>query len=194
MSRNTKIVLGVVGGLFLLCVCTSVAGWFALRRAGEALESSFTEEPAKVATLAEQIVDYELPPGYQESFGMSLFSFDMVAFSPTAGENGATILLMQLPPSVQMEQEEMERQMEQALQNPNQQNAQNMEVVDERPITIRGQEVMLTTSEGTSDEGQALRQANAIFMGKRGTTMLMISGSRTEWNQEALDTFIASLQ
>lgn len=194
MSRNAKIILGVLGGLFLLCVCTSIAGWFALRRAGEALESSVTEEPAEVAALAEQIVEYELPPGYQEAFGMSLFSFDMVAFAPIGGDNGPSIMLMQLPPSVQMDQEEMERQLEQAMQNPNQQNAQNMQIVEERTITIRGQDVPLVTREGSTDDGGSLRQSTALFMGKKGTTMLMIAGSPEVWDQELLDTFIASLE
>jgi hypothetical protein len=193
MSRNTKIVLGIIGGLAILCICVSVVAYFALRKAGQAIEQAVVEDPAKVAQVAQDIVDYNLPPGYGEKFAMSLLGFDMVAFGP-ANSTDQMIMLMQFPKNAGLNQAQMEQQLKESLrQQTGQQNVQT-QVVDQVEATIRDQAVTLTISEGTGSDGTVLRQMSGVFQGKNGVVMLMIMGDKQRWDQGAVNAFLASLR
>jgi hypothetical protein len=197
MSRNTKIAIGIIAGLVFLCICIGgIIAYFALNRAGqvigEAVEGAIAEEPAEVAQIAQGIVEYKLPPGYREQFGMSFFGFDMVAFGP-AESTDQMIMLMEFPESAGLNQAEMEQQMKQSLQQ--QKGLQNipMQEVDQVQRTIRDQTVTLTVSEGTDSDGTVMRQMSGVFQGKNGLVLLMIVSEKQNWDQRAIDAFIASL-
>jgi len=67
-------------------------------------------------------------------------------------------------------------------------------VVEEKPVTIRGQETMLTTSEGISSDGTPYRTAIATFQGRGGPAFVMIAGTLDEWDTAMVENFIASIQ
>jgi hypothetical protein len=52
----------------------------------------------------------------------------------------------------------------------------------------------MTAREGTSDRGEQLRQISGLFQGRGGPTMLMVTGEANAWDQEMLDSFIASIR
>ncbi len=199
MSRTTKIILWVVVGLLLVCVCVGVVGVIALRSGGSLVEQivskgmSISEKPEEVAKTAQGIADYKLPAGYKEMFGMSFFGFDMVAFG-AANDKSQVIMLMQFPQSVQMSQDEMEKQMEQAFQQQTGKKGMNLKVTGQTTKNIRDQQVNLTIREGADSDGQAVRQMSGMFKGKSGMVLLMIIGTPQTWNQGAIDAFIASLR
>lgn len=198
MSRNTKIVVIVVVVLLLLCCCIGAGGFMAMRAGGSLLGQvasqgmSVTEKPEEVTQIARNMVDYNLPPDYQAQFGMNLFGFNMAAFGPA--DESTTIMLMQFPAGLELDQAEMERQMQQALQRQIGQQELNLAVVDQITTIIRDQDVSLTVQEGTAGDGQPIRQISGVFQGKQGLVMLMVVGSPENWNQQAIDAFIASLQ
>ena len=194
MDRNTKIALGIVGGLVLLCICVSIIAYFVLNRAGQAIGEAFTDDPAKVAETAKGMVDYDLPPGYREVFGMSFFGFDMVAFALADSPESQMIMLMQFPASAEMNQAQMEQQMKQSLQQQRGQQDIPMQMVDQKEVTIRDQTVTMTVSEGTDSNGAVMRQMVGVFEGKNGPVFLMIQGHKQRWDQGAVDAFIASLR
>jgi hypothetical protein len=188
MSRETKLALGIVAGVLLLCLCIGGVtvigfGWF-----GQKAVQSMTDSPAEVAEIAGDIVDYELPAGYQARFGMSLLGLKMAAFGSSEIES-QMIMLMQFPENFGGNQAEMEEQMRQALERQTGRRNGNMQTIDQIAVTIRDQEVILTVS-----EGNGLRQMTGVFQGKEGLVMLMISGLIQEWDQAAIDAFIASLR
>ncbi len=195
MSRNTKIVLGIIGGLFILCICAGVVAFLALRSAGPLVERAMTvtEKPEEVTDIAQGIVDYTLPAGYSEQFGMSFFGFDVAAFG-SAGPAKQMIMLMQFPESAGLSQAEMEQQMQQATERQMGRRNYQLPVVGETTTTIRDQRITLTIREGTDSDGTAIRQVSGVFQGKSGIVMLMIMGNRQNWDQEAVDAFIASLR
>jgi len=200
MSRNTKIILGVVIGLLLLCVCVGVVAAIAMRAGGSLVEQAVTkgmsisEKPEEVAKTAQGIVEYKLPAGYKEMFGMSFFGFDMVAFGPDQKSPEQIIMLMQFPKGISMSQDEMEKQMEQAFQQQTGQKGMNLKVTGQTTTTLRDQKVNFTIREGTDSEGKAVRQMSGVFEGKKGTVLLMIIGTPQTWNQGNIDAFIASLR
>lgn len=197
MSRNTKIALGIIVGLVFLCICVGVIAYVALNRAGqvvgEAVEGAIADDPAEVAQIAQGIVEYKLPPGYREKFGMSFFGFDMVAFGP-AESTDQMIMLMQFPESAGLNQAEMEQQMKQSLQQQRGQQNIEMQIVDQIQRTIRDQTVTLTVSEGTDSDGTVMRQMSGVFQGKNGMVLLMIVNEKQHWDQGIADAFIASLR
>lgn len=188
MSRTTKIVLIVVGVLLVLCVggaCGAVVlfGTFA--------NKAIVKDPAKVADLAHSISDYDLPSGYREQIGMNILnsSFVIIGGSPSR----PMIMLMQFPAGEQVDQATMEIQMQQAMQQSRRQQNQQLIVVGHRTVSIRGQEVDLTISEGRSSNS-AYRQETGIFQGKGGPTMLMIIAPSVSWDQGIVDSFLASMR
>jgi hypothetical protein len=197
MSRATKIVLGIIAGLLVVCLCVGVVAAISLRSAGSLLQNmgSMTEDPQKVAQIAGNISDYKLPAGYSEQFGMSFFGFDMVAFGPAkSAKNQQVMMLMQFPKSLNINQADMEKQLQQSLERRTGQQEINLKVVAQDKATIRDQAVTLTVREGADKDGRTMRQESGVFQGKNGPTLLMIMGDKTAWDTQRVNAFIASLR
>lgn len=193
---RTKVVIGIFIGLIVLCACCCLVGTVVSpMMMGTLLErsASTTEDPAQVSQIAENIVTYQLPSGYEEQFGLSFFGFDMVAFGKE-DFSGQIFVLMQVPDMFGLSPEEMAQQIEQSLQQQTGRQTVNMQVVDTIQTTIRDQNVTLTVQEGTDAEGTSIRQITGAFAGRNGAAMLMIIGPTQSWNQEAVNSFLASLR
>ena len=68
-----------------------------------------------------------------------------------------------------------------------------MTVIENRPVTLRGQEVTLIVSEGVNSENVSYRQISVAFEGKGGPALLLFSESVEAWDQAAVDEFLASI-
>jgi hypothetical protein len=194
MDRNTKIILAIAGGLLALCVCMAVGAFFALRYAGQSLQQSVTLDPAQVAEVGDRIADYAMPDGYREKFALSMLNIDMVAIGPTNETGDSMVLmLMQFPPQMTYNEEQMKQQAEQALGQQINRRGFTVTVTDQRTVTIRGETTTLTITEGYTEQGTQIRQAFAVFSGKNGPVMLMAMGSQTAWDEDALASFMDSI-
>jgi hypothetical protein len=70
MSRNTKIVVSVLVAIVACCCCMLVVGVVMLPQiAMQFAETAVVEDPELAADLGESLVDYDLPPGYEEETG-----------------------------------------------------------------------------------------------------------------------------
>ena len=195
MSRTTKIVIGVIVGLIVLCGCCCLAGTVATPMLlGPLMDqaASTTEDPQEIAQIAGRIVDYELPADYGEEFAMSFFGFDIVAFARD-DTSGNVIIMMQMPEMFGLEPDEMMREMERSLQQQTGQEFGDLQYVDTIQTTIRDQPVTLTVQEGTDSNGRTIRQITGIFPGENGIAMLMIVGPTQNWDQQTVDEFLSSL-
>lgn len=189
MNRKTLIIiLAVVGGL---CLCAVVAGVVLFAQAGRMVNQAVSSDPAKAAEAARAITDYELPPGYSDSFSLDLFGVKMVGF--TGKDADSFIMLFQFPPNAGLSQDQMEQQMRQMYQNQTGQNL-NMEKVGTQKVTIRGQATELSIFEGTGENGVRIRQLLGVFEGKGGMAFLMVTGRVNTWDQAAVDSFIRSMR
>ena len=196
MSRTTKIVIGVIVGLIVLCGCCCLAGSIATPMLLEPLmeqAASTTEDPQEIAQIAGRIVDYQLPADYGEQFAMSFFGFDIVAFGKD-DMSGQVIVMMQMPEMFGLDPDEMMREMEQSLQQQTGQKFGDLQYIDTIQTTIRDQNVTLTVQEGTDENGTTIRQVTGIFSGKNGVAMLMIVGPTQTWDQQMVDEFLSSLR
>lgn len=122
---------------------------------------------------------------------MSVAGFSLVVYAPSSS-NGH-IMVMQVPASAGLDQAAMERQLRQSTQHLTYNQYVRVRTVGQKMATIRGQEVMLTISEGLDSEGQTYREVFGLFHGKGGPTFLMIAAPIKDWDQSAIEAFIASI-
>ncbi len=184
MDRKSRIVIWVLVALVLLCACSTSLVYVALR-----VSRSVTTDPAEVA---EQIATYDAPAGYEPFVGFQLSSFAMVAL--TSRQTNTIICLAQFPKDSNMEQAEMERQMNAALQQGGSTRNVSLQPVAYEDAVICGQPVKLTVSEGEDSRGTRVRQVAGVFEGQNGVILLMIMGPAAYWDQRTIEAFMASIR
>lgn len=191
MSRNTKILIGVVGGLLGLCCIIGIVAFVFLRQVGSQFEQGF-DDPEAAAETAQGIVAYSLPAGFSEQGAMSFLGIEMAFI--TNASNDSVIMLMSFPQALAGNEEQMRQQMEDSMaENFGDQNI-NFTPVESREVTINGQPAVVSILEGTNENGAIIRQATSIFEGDGGKpSMLMIVSPASQWDASNLDGFIDSL-
>jgi hypothetical protein len=192
MNNTAKIILGLVAGAVVLCLCVGVAGLILFRSAGSAIGQAFNTDANQVKNVSASIADYTLPEGFGSATTMQLAGFDLVSYT---GDDGYShIYFFQLPDGVQLDPAEMERKLKENTAEPGDGAVRKTEVVDQLPATIRGQETTLVVSEGVNRDGQPFRQVSAIFQGNDGQAMVLFERPAEQWDQAEADDFIASIR
>jgi hypothetical protein len=160
----------------------------------EFADNSTTEDPAEVAQIASQIADFDVPETFTKQYGMTIATFSMVQYM--TNDEDVFLFVTQFPAGTSINPDEMMREIQNNSRNPNSNWYNNdTHIVEEKPVTIRGEETTLSISEGTSEQGVLYRLANARFQGKGdGPALLMIVGPADEWDTELVEDFIASIQ
>lgn len=146
-------------------------------------------DPARiVAKTAEKIADFTLPPGYEPEYGLHALGYTAVSYHDD--EAGHLYL-------VQSESEADGTALQEALDEmvPGYQDEEReLEVVEQWSFTLRGQEVLVTISEGMGWEDEMMRQATAVFRGKAGPTLLILREPSNRWDEAAVQAFLTSIQ
>ena len=192
MRRSTRIILAVIAiALFLCCVAGLGVALLGTRLIGRAVIT----DPDRVAIISGQIASFDIPPGYEEMFASNVAGLKMVTIGPADPQAGfMVIMLLQLPAPTGSNQKEMERQMERALAQQAGMGSADLEVTGQEQVTIKGETVALTVRDGTAQDGQALHQVSGLFPGQGGPTLLVITGPTEDWDQSAVDRFVASIR
>ncbi len=198
MNKNTKIILIVIGSLLVLCACTSAVllgtGAWSIGKLVQFAENNTTENPQDVAKIASEISTYDVPAGFNKQYGMRIGSWSLVQYM--TGDEKTILFVTQFPAGTSVNMEEMMRQIRSNSDNPSSPwyNA-DMALVEQKPVTIRGQETTLNISEGTTKEGIPYRMANAEFQGDgEGPALFLIAGPADQWDSQLVEDFIASIQ
>ena len=194
---NRKQVMIIVGILVILCCCVAGLGLAGMWYAGEQLGSMVdgANDPERVAKIGESIATYDLPAGY-EQIGFDILSMKYIFMMPE-NDIRPMIMLAQFPDSMVGDQKELAREMERSMARQTGQGAADLQAVEQKTYTIRGQQVEAVIMEGTSEiEGQSMdmRQMIVVFQGKDGTAALMFYGAKSGWDQAMIDAFIASIR
>jgi hypothetical protein len=202
MNRNTKILLGVLGGLVACCACAALAFFVGLPLVGGLLAERMIEtDPAAAAATAHEVADYELPAGYRELAVSDFFVGKFVIIGDdTAGSLSSSrrpvIMLMQISVSgSQMDPEQFRLQMQRSMNQTWQEENIRFDLAGQETVTLRGQETILYYYEGESDAGVQYSQiVSEPFEGKTGTALLFITGPTASWDQAEIDAFIESIR
>ena len=194
-SNNKRIWIGL-GAALLFCLCAVGVAVFLFARVGQQVMKGTKTDPVEASKAAHAIADYELPEGYQERVAMDFFVYTMVMIGPDAAPSpdsavGPMIMLAQF--QMATNEQQMQEQMRRSFEQQSGGRGLKMEVVEVRKMTIRGEEVEVTTFEGADENGFVMRQIFTTFPGKNGTAMLMIIGQAQTWDQEEIDQFIESI-
>lgn len=190
-NRNIWIAVGVVAGL---CLVACIVAFFVVGQLGKQVSDAIKMDPADVQAVSDKIAQYDMPPGYKAQMSMSIMMYDMVMIAPSQPSSSTMmIMLMQFNNSAGLSREQMEESMRQAYQQQGGVGGVQMTVIETHEETIRGEQVQVTISEGTS-EGITMRQWMTVFRGNGGPTVLMIQGSASEWDEDLILNFVQSIR
>lgn len=171
---NTKVIWPAIL-VVLLTACT----------ANTAIQAADDQVAAAAATIA----DFDLPADYSPEFTASLDGYTFVSYN--LGDDHSHLYL------IQSEKESDGEKLASALEqiSPGSYDPQTrMTIIETRPVTVRGQEVTLVMSEGVTSEGEIYRQIMVPFKGKGGPALIVLSEPVSGWDQEMVDTFLASIR
>lgn len=193
-SKNNKWIWIGLGAAALFCLCAVGAAVLIFMRIGQQVKEGVKTNPQEASAAGHAIADYELPDGYQEMFAMDLMLYTTVMIAPDTTDAPASKPVIMLAQFQSMgNQQQMEQQIRQSFEQQSGSRGMNMQVVDVKKMEIRGQEVDVTTLEGTDDRGITIREVIATFPGKDGIAMLMIFGTAEDWDVDEIDAFIESI-
>jgi hypothetical protein len=191
---NQKTILIIIGVLLALCCCVSVVTLAGLGYLGDSIGRTFenADNPENVERIASEIAEYEMPAGYTQ-MAFELLNFKYVFLTPEANPSQPFIMLMKIPDGMG-DPAEMQKELERAMSQQTGGSAANMQPVEEKSYTIRGQQVKAVIMEGSTDSGLKMRQMSTIFQGQSGMVAMMFSGTAEGWDQGVIDAFIASIR
>jgi len=148
-----------------------------------------TNDSQHVTDAAAKIADFDLPADFVPQFNAAMSGYTVAAYK---GPNGPSHLFL-----IQSEKEadgpELEKMLKELAPGASDPNTR-LTVIENRKVTVRGQEVDMVISEGTNSENIKYRQATVGFAGKGGPARLVLSETVTNWDQEAVDAFLQSIQ
>ncbi len=152
------------------------------------MNATVNTEADKVASIAAEIVAFDLPAGYSPEFSASLTGYTLVSYNPS--DSHSHLYLIQSEKESDGEKlASMVGQIAPGSYDPQ----TRMTIIETRPITVRGQEVTMVISDGVTSEGETYRQVMIAFEGNGGPALVMLSEPVARWNQEQVDAFIASI-
>jgi hypothetical protein len=190
MSESRKLLIGF-GIVALLCLCAAGVSYLAFRQLGKQVENALNTDPTSIAKTQDHIAEFDIPPGYRP-MAISLFNYDMVNLIPETSNSGMTIMMMQYTGLVSGNRKQLEQQLRQAAERQSNQSGVPMQMVDTREVSIRGETVIVTISEGDY-QGFIMRQWTTVFQGNQGPTILMIQGPLNVWDDQLIDDFLKSI-
>jgi hypothetical protein len=194
MSRNVKIILGIIGGLVACCCIAAMATWVLLPRFGEQILGDMIATDEGVDEVARTMVDYNLPAGMQEEMAMTIPFVGIKTAVFRGSSEQSMVMLMQFPSAMAGNEDEMRRQMEESFGQQFSSEDHQFQVIGSENVTINGQPAVLTTSESVGD-GATVRQVIGIFQGKDGSpAMIMAMAPVNQWQQDGIDRFLESIQ
>lgn len=141
-----------------------------------------------VNDLAQHIADFDLPAGYQPDYAVEMLGYTVVAYR--GADEYAHLSLLQAPPGVIPDDAALEGYIpdDRAKTRWNEPT-----LVRTEQRTIRDQVATLTVSDRTNSEGRRYRSLNLVFQGREGTALLVINQPVSTWDENLIETFIASI-
>lgn len=195
-NNNNKWIWIGLGAAALFCLCAVGVAALLFMRVGQQVAKGVKTDPEEASKAAHAIADYELPEGYQERMSMDFLVYSMAMIGPETTASSAE----RLKPVIMLAQfqamsnpQQMEQQIRQSFEQQSGRRGLKMKLVDVKKMTIRGEEVEVTTYEGTDEKGLVMKQLITTFPGKDGTAMLMIMGAAPYWDEDIVDAFIKSI-
>jgi hypothetical protein len=142
-----------------------------------------------VTELASKIADFEMPARFSPEFTTDMYGYTLATYKGPDGHSH--LFLIQSEKAADgSELENMLNKLAPGSIDPK----TRMTVIEKCTTIVRGQEVNVIISEGLNSDNVAYRQVTAGFQGKGGPALLVFSQSVENWDQDAVDAFLQSIQ
>jgi hypothetical protein len=197
MDKSTKTILIVIGSVLLVCLCATAGifgtGLWSFGQFVNFVDESVSESPQEAVRLGSEIADFEVPEGFGSPYSVHFGNVILIDYK--SQNERSHLLLAQFPDGTSINEEEMLKQLREGSGDPNSiwYNTETI-LVEQKPVTICGQETTLNISEGTTTDDVEFRMATATFEGKGGPSLVMVAGPLDEWDVEMVEAFIASIE
>jgi hypothetical protein len=207
MGRAIRILLGICVGAALLLTAVIVA-------AGVVVARGVETERGEIATLAREIADFSAPTGYGEEFGLSIAGWTLVTYQTTSGDGH--LLLAHGPGDLVIDRDSLndllsegniERgtvrdfaidQAKSSLDSDydrlDRLDRKQLRTAGTKDVVIAGLPTSLRVREGLNSHHQPYREITGVFQGRSGPTFPALTAPIAEWDEAALDVFIASIR
>jgi hypothetical protein len=162
-QKRNKVILIIVLGFLVICVIICVVGYFSLRKS---MANVIKVDPIQAKNIATQITDYELPNGYKEMAGTSVFGLLTAEISDEYNKN--TIWLVQAPSDGLPDPEKFLRNAIAYQKN----NPINWTANDMKIFVIRNTKSSITSYSGITQDGKTYHAWAGKFIGKAGPGQL----------------------
>jgi len=192
MSRNTKIALGILTGLLVICMCLGAGALLALRNFGKAITQTIKANPTDIAQIANGMAKFDTPPGYMVN-AMSILGIDMLVITP-AYPGKPIFMMMQYPADRNFDSDQFQKQIEQSVGQQYFGRGMTFRNLGQTAAYFRGQRVNLIIMEGTTSTGKTILEEMGAFQGNNGPVFLSIMAERATWDQATVDTFLHSIR
>lgn len=148
-----------------------------------------TADANQTTNIAADIADFDLPTNYTADFSAALSGYSAVAYSP--GDGQSHLYLIQS--SQDADGAALEKSLTTLVPGASDANARTT-VIENRPVTVRGQAVTAVISDGINSENSRYRQIMVVFEGKGGPALLAFSTPVNTWDETLVDTLLASIR
>jgi hypothetical protein len=189
-NRLAIVVAGLLAGLLLLLIVVSALAPN-LRRI---LQAPYWKTDAQLAAqAAHKMVDYDLPPEYQELKVLTIRDQD-AAVIIAHRERPEDIIYMEGVMDGILTVKEWRARYEKRLAREMGGRRYDTETVDTQEAVVRGRPATLRILEGTDENGRPVRQLVCAFSGKSGDLLLGVVAGQDGWDQAMVDTFLQSIR
>ena len=189
-NRLVILVAGVLGVLLLCCVAVAALAPN-LRRI---IQTPFWKTDVQLAAqAAHEMIDYDLPPDYQESQVLNIQGQGAAVIIAHRERPEDMIFIEHVTEGI-ISNDEWRASYETGLSREMGVRRYNTQQVGTQQTTIRGQPTTLRLFEGTDENGRKIREVVCGFSGKSGDLLMAMVASQDTWDQAMVDRFLQSIR
>ena len=149
----------------------------------------FNSDADKVLDVTAQIVDFPLPVGYKPEFTANYKGYNFVSYKPD--QKNSHLYFLQSTDDA--DEENLQKML--ALLVPGASDKESrQEVLDNLPVTFRGQETTMIHAKGVNSDGNEYQQILIGFDGKGGPALIVYSNLSVNWDMEEVHSLLATVQ
>ncbi len=166
--------------MLVLCCCALIGVTLSVKQ-------SVATDPKEAASVANQISDFEIPAGYRIHNTIALLMTTTAFIADKHGQNAIWLAQVSMGNGV-----DPDSYLLHSISVGKYKDV-TWEVVETKPVTIRGEDTTLTVYSGTGPNNQKYHAWTASFTGKGGKAVLVILEPEEDWDEAAMQAFVASM-
>jgi hypothetical protein len=188
--KRVVLLLGLLGGI---CLLSSIVLYFFGGPVVYNLRSRLWKtDTQSTAAAAHKLVDYDLPPGYQELKFVDMGSNTTSVIIANIKQPADLILIEQTPDGILGT--EYQTQTEENWPREIAEHHYDTHTISTKTVTVHGQPTTLRLLEGTDENHRPIRQAVLMFTGKSGDLLIALVAGLDTWDQTMVEHFLQSIR